>query len=1423
MPDFYEHEDGAYAGSPEEAANLIKADHLKCANPRCQFHINPETVHSYYEAQPGINDRQDGIDNETYKCPACGERQYLLASAPFADSAREAYTKGPKNRSQLTTSGLTSRQLGQIAENILQANGEIPGYGPITWWSNDYKSPLDGGTTDWGIEVKGIDFHSKTHRFIPGKPKSKYAKNEMAEQRGYKGILGVLIVLDFVRSVADVYGQAYPVQRRANTVSRVPGGGFGQHDSVSWQQAYTNDWQSGIQAYWKQGASSMRLIEEVPFKNPFNDPNDPNTPLTQYTGTGDDFPEWLKTGAVFDPNSLTQFDLQRYRTAAERAWGDDTRHETHRGHPLKSAGQCYVTSRWLQKQLGGYVGSKDGHFFWLSPDLGHAIDLTGDQFHYKPEDASLQGIKLDEHHDGLQFEPHQLTHRPGPIIYKPTDHPIFSGFEVVDEHPEDERSQRFENRANAVLNGQRTALDYAGDAFPASEPQAVEDRYWHDEPNANENGEYNFFYGNGDLHVSPTHEWDELKGHAKVPDDHTGPISLGKVVVNAGKATFEVSGNIAAHSLQRVFKDYCKQVGWKWGGMVDLTGEPIGTGSEFGPVKSYVFSYNDHLQIASSLDKLPGISGTIQQTGEKIQVHGLTRKNFPAFQEWAGDGGLTLVGGNDNVLKTIEDLETDNVYSPEWNDAEAHGMFQNEPDERQPGGVFKCPACSQIFPSWNLYTRHRQREEPRGDMPDQDGKFPELPNMDAPHPNNFSEQPMFYEAVVRPVPVQQARRVQGFSRHAKIFGYNNDVHLHYVAYSNGDPLGYATVKSDGTVVMVRSAVQGRGIGKALMRKVQSHFPELKSMALTTEGAALMRSTGWAKIDGEMWKWAAGQEPKDLIPGPIPFIYDIQEDTITTGQPGMRQSDIPGKFTPGGIVEGTYEPGGKVFIRSMTNMPYTVRHMLELWYYNENTAPLKVTQVKLRDDEGKETKLAGHDIGGYIKAMVAADPDTQRAARALKDAGGQVFVVGGAVRDALMNKEPKDLDLMVTGLPADDVDRVLRELPGRVDLTGKDFGVFRYNGDVEIALPRKERSTGGGTRDFDVQADHKLTPEEDLLRRDFTVNAMAVDLDTGQLIDPYGGLKDVRERRLRTLHTQSLADDPLRTVRALVARSKHGFEPDDDTRDQMERNAGSLHNLPSERVQAELDKLMAGNDPAGAIRLAHETGVLKHIFPEVDSAFGYDQNNPHHELELGDHLTNVLDRVSQVSKDPDLRLAGLLHDIGKPASAWVDPETGGNHYYRGPNGEGANHEDVGAQMTEKRLRELKYPRERINRVRDLVQHHMFPAFTASKGARRFLNMVGDHADDLMRLRWADQGGKSVYPSKPEVTLDKQMDLINQVRAAGEPTDRSALAVNGSDLINWGYRPGPELGQILNHLTEKVLEDPSLNTPEALKQLTDEYTT
>lgn len=445
-----------------------------------------------------------------------------------------------------------------------------------------------------------------------------------------------------------------------------------------------------------------------------------------------------------------------------------------------------------------------------------------------------------------------------------------------------------------------------------------------------------------------------------------------------------------------------------------------------------------------------------------------------------------------------------------------------------------------------------------------------------------------------------------------------------------------------------------------------------------------------------------------------------------------------------------------------------------------------------------------------------DPAAVQAYEALEDAGGHVYIVGGAVRDTILNKTPKDIDLLVTGLDSDAIKATLKKLPGHSTFAGKNFGVFHYHLDthnVEIAMPRTETSTGTGHTDFKVDYDPNIPIETDLERRDFTANAMAFDIDSARLIDPHKGQFDLEGRTLRLVNPQAFQDDPLRIVRAIVAYSVHGLTPDEYTMQEMEDNAFRIRYLPDERIQKELDKLISGNDPSGAFQLAYNTGVLDYMVPELATAYEFDQQNVHHDLSVGEHTLAVLDYISDLTTDPDVRLAALLHDLGKPDTFWLDDE-GNGHFYATPDVPGSeDHEERGAQIAQEFMTRLHYPTVRISRVVNLVKNHMFPYFTTVKGAAKFVAAVGgmDAAQDLMDLREADSHGKSDggISEYNQLAIDQGRALLDQVSQRNTAIAPRDLAISGNDLISLGITPGPQMGQILRSLVDVVQDQPELN--------------
>lgn len=934
---------------------------------------------------------------------------------------------------------------------------------------------------------------------------------------------------------------------------------------------------------------------------------------------------------------------------------------------------------------------------------------------------------------------------------------------------------------------------------------------------------YRWVFVNGEMQLSPVHDHEKLMRVARADLDAAGPVALGEVNVNYGRATWNVQAtNVGLRGVYDIAAHFSKEVGWEFHGLRDRPGFDKG-------VETYwCRERGDDVEIAPA----PIRGGTQMDV-----VAGVVRvaKVHPGIEEWAADNHYKVaeVPGGGNMLDHVrhrEDLEMFDRQDPNWDP---------EPDnpDFEPEGPFSCPHCDfkpKTFGEFKLHTQDHQGLNP-GEI--EDGHFPQIEDFDAPLPLR-RHQPypeMAWNGVQAKVMVlpdaKLAYRIPEFKLYSNLFGFEEGTTI-FGAFQDGGLVGYAVVREPigklsapqmNELMMVQSGIPGRGIGTALLETVKRYYPTFYSHADTPQGEALMRSCGMVNVRRQRWHFVAGQEPKDMIEADVPFIYDIKQDTLEIGHPGTGTHEINGQFTPGGIVEGVYQPGGKLVIMTTSSWPFSFRHLMDLWYHN---APqMRITSLEHMEPDGSTTKLAadqGMPVGQYIRTLSASDPAADAAHRALRDAGGTVYCVGGAVRDALRGATPNDVDLMVSGIPVADVEHALRKLPGQVIETGKRFGVFRYKTpggqhEVEVALPRSDQYDTGRRGEGKISVDPDLPIEQDLHRRDFTANSMAVNLDDGDLVDPYGGAHDISRGVLRTTHPDSFQEDPTRLVRALTAHGQYGLVPDERTRHEMEANGHLLRGESPDSINKALDKLFKSENPASGIRLAHETGVLQHLFPEVDDNWEYDQNNPHHNYPLGEHLMHVLDNIARITKDPDVRMAALLHDTGKPASAWTDPQTGSNHYYYNrETDQGQDHEGVGAKMAYDRMSALNYPVARRQRVADLIQHHMFAPFNSPKGGRRFLQRVGPHADDLLNLREADQTGKGQTPE--EVAARTQADAMRQtvenVRAQGQATNLSTLNVNGSDLVQMGLRPGPAIGQILNQLMESVIENPMANVRETL---------
>jgi tRNA nucleotidyltransferase/poly(A) polymerase len=453
-------------------------------------------------------------------------------------------------------------------------------------------------------------------------------------------------------------------------------------------------------------------------------------------------------------------------------------------------------------------------------------------------------------------------------------------------------------------------------------------------------------------------------------------------------------------------------------------------------------------------------------------------------------------------------------------------------------------------------------------------------------------------------------------------------------------------------------------------------------------------------------------------------------------------------------------------------------------------------------------------------------------------GLDAYLVGGAVRDELLGLDSKDADFLVPGLDTDGLRRALAP-HGRVEdlvVAGRLVGMRLHPRErelrrlapagIEFAPPRREVSTGPGRHDFEIVADPGLSVEDDMRRRDFTINAMARRLSTGELVDPLGGRADLEQGVLRAVSPTSFAEDPLRLVRALRFVSQLGFQPDEGTLQQMRDEADSVALVSGERIGGglaadglgELSKLLLGREPARALRLARDTGVLVQVLPEFARAIGFDQESRYHSLTVDEHTFAVVQAAADKRFSLAVRLAALFHDLGKPYVAWRGTD-GRLHYYARRGYSERNHEQVSGELAATALSRLRYPNALRARVLRIVRHHMFQV---GKGddplrARRFLAKYGDEvAFDLVDHKEADYSGKPGESGRPpEDDLERLQHFRRMLRhELSQPHRLSDLAVNGSDLIEVGFRPGPELGRALHELLHEVVDDPRRNTRDAL---------
>ena len=442
---------------------------------------------------------------------------------------------------------------------------------------------------------------------------------------------------------------------------------------------------------------------------------------------------------------------------------------------------------------------------------------------------------------------------------------------------------------------------------------------------------------------------------------------------------------------------------------------------------------------------------------------------------------------------------------------------------------------------------------------------------------------------------------------------------------------------------------------------------------------------------------------------------------------------------------------------------------------------------------------------------AVHPVLKEIASLFNNGGKEIYLVGGAVRDMLMGKKIHDWDLATNALP-DEVTAIVKRAGGKVVPTGIKHGtvtVFYKNNSAEITTFRLEAGYSDGRRPDEVHFTSDI--EEDLSRRDFTMNAIALRLPEGKIVDPFHGEADIKAGVIRCVGNaaERFNEDGLRPLRAVRFASQLGFEIEKNTLDAIGGALSVSAKVSWERVRDEIDKILASPIPSRAFLLMEKTGLLKLFLEELAVCRGVEQKG-FHRFDVLDHSLYACDYAAANDYSHELRLASLFHDIGKPQARRMG-ESGVWTFYR--------HEEISAVMCKQILNRLRCSNALIASVCHLIKEHMFHYTDewSDAAVRRFIARAGqENLEDLYRLRRADTyafSGKEGDASSLLLLVKR----VDKIMAHSKALSIKDLAVSGNDLLGIGVPSGKKIGIILRELLETVLDDPAQNTREKLLEI------
>lgn len=421
---------------------------------------------------------------------------------------------------------------------------------------------------------------------------------------------------------------------------------------------------------------------------------------------------------------------------------------------------------------------------------------------------------------------------------------------------------------------------------------------------------------------------------------------------------------------------------------------------------------------------------------------------------------------------------------------------------------------------------------------------------------------------------------------------------------------------------------------------------------------------------------------------------------------------------------------------------------------------------------------------------------------------EAYIVGGAVRDFLLGKEPKDYDIATNCLP-DQVQNLFKDK--KIILIGKEYGtinIVNEGRNIEVTTYRSDGQYLDGRKPSYVSFSSDL--EEDLKRRDFTINALAYNSNTG-IVDIFSGMEDLKNKSIKTVGQpyKRFSEDYLRILRGVRFASQLEFTISDQTFQAMIDLRHKLSEVSSERIRNEFFKVLLSNKPSIGINLLKDTGILEKIFPDIYTMVGFEQFNPNHKHDVYMHSLCVLDKTDSILP---LRIAALFHDIGKPKTFSID-EDGIGHFY--------GHADQSRLITSKILKKLNSPKKLMQDVDLLIRYHMNSKDDIKeKGLKRLVRKVGEeNIYNLLKLQVADISCSSCTQEDIR-RLERRKQDIDNIILGKKIYKKDQLDISGKDLIDLGFEEGRIIGEILDYLYDKVLEDEDLNQKDKLIGITRE---